>query len=102
MFRPVSLSPFPYEQVEALADQVKGILVVEMNAGQMLEDVVRAVKGRVPVGFYGRMGGIMPFPDEVLSEIQRLVREPLSLNGDPRRRWLQRFEDVLEATKAHN
>jgi 2-oxoglutarate ferredoxin oxidoreductase subunit alpha len=102
LFRPVSLSPFPYEQVGALAEKVKGILVVEMNAGQMLEDILRAVKGRVPVGFYGRMGGIMPFPDEILAEIQRLVREPPSPNGDPRRSWLQRFEHVLEMTKAHN
>jgi 2-oxoglutarate ferredoxin oxidoreductase subunit alpha len=102
LFRPVSLSPFPFTQIEELAERVKGILVVEMNAGQMLDDVMRAVKGRVPVAFYGRMGGIMPFPDEVYGEIQRLVNEPGTLNGNPRRSWLQRFEHVLEVTKGHN
>jgi 2-oxoglutarate ferredoxin oxidoreductase subunit alpha len=102
LFRPVSLSPFPIEQVEALASKVKGILVVEMNAGQMLDDVLRAVKGRVPVEFYGRMGGIMPFPDEVYSEIKRLVNEPQAPNGDPRKSWLERFERVIDLSKAHN
>ena len=76
LFRPISLSPFPYEQITALADQVESILVVEMNAGQMLDDVLRAVKGRIPVEFYGRMGGMVPFPDEILAEIQRLHHRP--------------------------
>jgi 2-oxoglutarate ferredoxin oxidoreductase subunit alpha len=51
------------------------MLVVEMNAGQMLEDVRLAVQGRVPVRFYGRMGGVVPFPDEILSELQKLSAE---------------------------
>ena len=72
LLRPVSLYPYPYARVRALADQVRGLLVVEMNGGQMVNDVRLAVEGRVPVSFYGRMGGMMPLPDEVLEEIRKL------------------------------
>jgi 2-oxoglutarate ferredoxin oxidoreductase subunit alpha len=72
LLRPVSLYPYPYERVRALADQVAAILVVEMNGGQMVEDVRLAVEGRVPVYFHGRMGGVVPLPDEVLEAIQRV------------------------------
>jgi 2-oxoglutarate ferredoxin oxidoreductase subunit alpha len=100
LLRPISLSPFPVARLDAITQQVKGLLVVEMNAGQMLEDVLRVVKNRVPVEFYGRMGGIMPFPDEIYTEIQRLVTAPPALNGNPRNRWLSRFESVItEARK---
>lgn len=102
LFRPISLSPFPYDQIEALAEKVSAILVVEMNAGQMLDDVLRAVKGRIPVEFYGRMGGIMPFPDEVESEIQRMVSGALVMDGDPRNRWLERFADVIDFDHKRN
>ena len=51
-----------------------------MNTGQMLEDVRLAVKGRVPVEFYGRLGGVVPFPDEILSEIQRMASANPSLD----------------------
>lgn len=74
LFRPVSLFPFPEQRLRELARQVRAMLVVEMNAGQMLQDVRLAVSGQVPVEFYGRMGGIVPFPDEVLEAIQRLVK----------------------------
>ncbi|HLF81275.1 MAG TPA: 3-methyl-2-oxobutanoate dehydrogenase subunit beta, partial [Anaerolineales bacterium] len=60
-------------RVSALADQVEAILVVEMNGGQMVDDVRLAVEGRVPVSFYGRMGGVVPLPDEVLEQIQLLA-----------------------------
>jgi 2-oxoglutarate/2-oxoacid ferredoxin oxidoreductase subunit alpha len=96
LLRPIGLSPFPYARIEALSEQVKAILVVEMNAGQMLDDVIRAVKGRLPVEFYGRMGGIMPFPDEIEAEIDRMIKAPPILNGNPRRRWLQRFGKVID------
>ena len=72
LLRPISLFPYPYERVERLAAEVRSILVVEMNGGQMVEDVRLAVKGRVPVSFYGRMGGMMPLPDEVLEEIRKI------------------------------
>lgn len=72
LLRPISLYPYPYDRVRKVSKQVKAILVVEMNAGQMLEDVRLAVEGRIPVEFYGRMGGVMPLPDEVLDEINKL------------------------------
>ncbi len=99
LFRPVSLSPFPYDQISALSEQVEAILVTEMNAGQMLDDVLRAVKGRIPVEFYGRMGGMVPFPDEILAEIKRLEQGQLSPDGDPRRSWIERFAPVVDAER---
>lgn len=82
LFRPISLYPFPSEQLRRLAEQVDRILVVEMNAGQMVEDVRWSVAGAVPVAFYGRMGGVVPFPDEVLAEIRKLYEEAASGIGD--------------------
>ncbi len=70
LLRPISLYPFPEQAIADVAGKVKRILVVEMNGGQMLEDVRLAVEGRVPVDFYGRMGGVVPLPDEVLEQIQ--------------------------------
>ena len=93
LFRPISLSPFPFSQLEELVKTTQGFLVTEMNTGQMLEDVRMAVKGRVPIEFYARVGGIVPYPDEILGEIYRLVREPKSPDGDPRKRWMQRLKD---------
>jgi len=93
LFRPISLSPFPFPQLEELAKTSQGFLVTEMNTGQMLEDVRMAVKGRVPIEFYARVGGIVPYPDEILGEIYRLVHEPKSPDGDPRQRWMQRLKD---------
>lgn len=102
LFRPIGLSPFPYAQIETLANKVSSILVVEMNAGQMLDDVLRSVKGRIPVEFYGRMGGIMPFPEEILSEIQRVATGPIVMNGDPRKGWLERFAQVINFEDKRN
>jgi 2-oxoglutarate ferredoxin oxidoreductase subunit alpha len=93
LFRPISVSPFPFPQLEELVKTTQGILVTEMNTGQMLEDVRMAVKGRVPIEFYARVGGIVPYPDEILGEIRRLVHEPKSPDGDPRKRWMQRLKD---------
>jgi 2-oxoglutarate ferredoxin oxidoreductase subunit alpha len=75
LLRPVTLWPFPAERIAELAEQARGILVVEMNAGQMVEDVRLAVEGRRPVRFFGRMGGVVPFPDEILSELDKLSAE---------------------------
>jgi len=91
LLRPITVSPFPAPQLSELARRVQAILGVEMNSGQMLDDVVRIVKGACPVEFYGRMGGVVPFPDEILHEIRRLTGEALSADGDPRQRWMQRF-----------
>lgn len=70
LFRPQSLWPFPEERLAELAQTVKDILVVEMNAGQMIEDVRLVVRGQVPVNFYGRMAGIVPMPEEILGAIE--------------------------------
>jgi 2-oxoglutarate/2-oxoacid ferredoxin oxidoreductase subunit alpha len=94
LLRPVALSPYPYAVIDELAKRVSAFLVVEMNAGQMLEDVQRAVAGRVPVDFYGRMGGMVPFPDELLDEIRRVAHNPRH-QDDPRVDWLKRLEKVL-------
>lgn len=75
LLRPVSLWPFPSARLAELAQQVRGMLVVEMNAGQMLEDVRLAVEGRCPVQFYGRMGGVIPLPDDILPELDKLDAE---------------------------
>lgn len=91
LLRPVAVSPFPYRAIAELVGRVQGFLVVEMNAGQMLEDVRLAVRGRVPVEFYGRLGGVVPFPDEILSEIQRLAAGKFSAQADPRRAWFERM-----------
>ena len=93
LFRPISVSPFPFQQIEELVKTTQGFLVTEMNTGQMLEDVRMAVKGRVPIEFYARVGGIVPYPDEILGEIRRLAYEPKSPDGDPRQRWMRRLKD---------
>ncbi len=67
LIRPITLWPFAYDRISELASRVKGMLVVEINAGQMIEDVRLAVEGRVPVHHYGRMGGIVPNPGEILN-----------------------------------
>ncbi len=88
LLRPITLNPFPNDVVAELSKKVQGILVVEMNSGQMLDDVRLAVSGQTPVEFYGRLGGVMPFPDEISAAIQRLIEGPLTLTGHPRDRWL--------------
>ncbi|MCI9608344.1 MAG: 3-methyl-2-oxobutanoate dehydrogenase subunit VorB [Muribaculaceae bacterium] len=66
MIRPITLWPFPSQIIDELSRRVKGMLVVELNAGQMIEDVRMAAMGRVPVTHFGRLGGIVPNPQEVL------------------------------------
>ena len=66
LIRPITLWPFPTKRLLQLADKVKGMMVVELNAGQMIEDVRLATEGRIPVYHYGRMGGIVPNPQEVM------------------------------------
>ena len=70
LLRPQSLWPFPKRRLQEVAQHVQEILVVEMNAGQMIEDVRLAVNGHVPVKFYGRMGGVVPMPDEIFEAIR--------------------------------
>ena len=71
LFRPITLWPFP---AEALCDAARGaraVLAVEMSAGQLVEDVRLAIEGAVPVFHHGRMGGMVPTPDEVVDAMRR-------------------------------
>lgn len=70
LIRPITLWPFPKQKIAEMAQKVKGMLVVELNAGQMIEDVKLAVDGKVPVYHFGRMGGMIPSPDEVLDALK--------------------------------
>ncbi len=70
LLRPITLWPFPSKAIASRAAQMKGILCVELNAGQMIEDVRLAVEGRVPVAHFGRLGGIVPDPDEVVAAMK--------------------------------
>lgn len=73
LLRPITLWPFPSKVLEELAQgDVKGFLVPELNAGQMVEDVRLAVNGRVPVHHYGRLGGMLFTPNEILDELKKL------------------------------
>ena len=82
LLRPISLFPFPEDRISQLADEARGFLVVEMSAGQMLDDVRLAVAGQVPVSFLGRMGGVVPMPDEIVAAILKLdqatARKPIA------------------------
>ena len=71
LFRPITLWPFPSDALAALAPRLRAILVVELSAGQMVEDVRLAVAGRTPVLFHGRTGGIVPTPGEVVDALRR-------------------------------
>jgi 2-oxoglutarate ferredoxin oxidoreductase subunit alpha len=93
LLRPITVSPFPVQAIDALADRVSAFLVTELNMGQMLEDIQRIVRGRVPVEFYGRTGGMVPFPDEILSEIKRIAAGPIAAGTDPRDSWLERMTE---------
>jgi 2-oxoglutarate ferredoxin oxidoreductase subunit alpha len=73
LIRPISLWPFPADAVTAAIPSAKVFLTVEMNMGQMVDDVRLAINGRRPVEFFGRTGGIIPTPVEVLAEIERLA-----------------------------
>ncbi|MDE6370556.1 MAG: 3-methyl-2-oxobutanoate dehydrogenase subunit beta, partial [Duncaniella sp.] len=66
ILRPITLWPFPEKEIQRLGRQVKGMLVVELNAGQMIEDVRLSLDAQIPVHHFGRMGGIVMDPDEVL------------------------------------
>jgi 2-oxoglutarate/2-oxoacid ferredoxin oxidoreductase subunit alpha len=71
LLRPITLFPFPKKELAALANQVKGMLSVEMSAGQMVEDVMLAAGGKVPVKHFGRYGGIVPTPDEIVAALEK-------------------------------
>ncbi|MBQ5739263.1 MAG: 3-methyl-2-oxobutanoate dehydrogenase subunit beta, partial [Oscillospiraceae bacterium] len=74
MVRPITLWPFPTNAIQRAAAQAKNLLVVEMSMGQMVDDVRLACDCKTPVHFYGRTGGIIPTPNEVLGEIKKLLK----------------------------
>ncbi|MBT7191938.1 MAG: 3-methyl-2-oxobutanoate dehydrogenase subunit VorB [Anaerolineae bacterium] len=97
LFRPITLAPFPKKEIAELSKRVRRIFVVEMNSGMMLEDVKQAVAGRAPIEFYGRMGGMTPFPDEILDEIRRVDQSDEEIaDGMERIEWLERLEERIE------
>ena len=71
--RPITLWPFPSEAISKAAEGKKGVLVVELNAGQMVEDVRLAIHDRLPVEHFGRMGGIIPSPEEVVDALEEKI-----------------------------
>ena len=71
--RPITLWPFPTEAVNKAAQGKKGVLVVELNAGQMIEDVRLAVHDTLPVEHFGRLGGIIPSPEEVVDALKNKI-----------------------------
>jgi 2-oxoglutarate ferredoxin oxidoreductase subunit alpha len=73
LLRPITLFPFPTAKIHERAGQVKGILCVEMSAGQMVEDVRLAVNGLIPVEHWGRMGGIVPTPEEAVENLKSKI-----------------------------
>ncbi|MBK7267743.1 MAG: 3-methyl-2-oxobutanoate dehydrogenase subunit VorB [Ignavibacteriales bacterium] len=74
VIRPITLFPFPTEVLNTTADRVKKFLVVEMNAGQMVEDVRLSINGKADVQFYGRMGGMIPNPEEILTKLESMMK----------------------------
>jgi 2-oxoglutarate ferredoxin oxidoreductase subunit alpha len=76
LVRPITLFPFPYQTFAQVTAKIKKILVVEMNLGQMVEDVKLGVCGKAEVFFYGRTGGMVPSYDEIVVEVEKIVKEP--------------------------
>jgi 2-oxoglutarate ferredoxin oxidoreductase subunit alpha len=73
LLRPVTLYPFPQEAIASMVNRVRGFLSVEMSAGQMIEDIKLAVyeaKSHIPVKYFGRTGGILPTPGEVVNALK--------------------------------
>ena len=71
LFRPITLWPFPTKVLNKYADNVKSMLTVELNAGQMVEDVRLSVNGKTTVNHYGRIGGVVPTPEEIVDALKK-------------------------------
>lgn len=95
LLRPITLAPFPQGRLLELIKKARRVLVVEMNSGMMLDDVMKIVQGKVPVEFYGRMGGVTPLPDEILDEIRRVSINDSPGAEDPRDKWIVRLEKKI-------
>lgn len=77
LIRPITLWPFPAEAFDKAVKTVKAFLSVEMNAGQMVEDVRLAVAGRRPVYFHGRTGGMVPTRDEIVAQAKSIIKQSM-------------------------
>lgn len=75
LLRPISLYPFPSQVFAEAATKVKNILVVEMSLGQMLQDIKLATCGKTTIHFYSRVGGMVPSFDEIVAQVQKIVKE---------------------------
>ena len=75
LLRPITLWPFPSTRLNELADKVRFMMTVELNSGQMVEDVRLAVNGKVPVAFYGRLGGMTPDPEEIVFQLESEIQK---------------------------
>jgi 2-oxoglutarate ferredoxin oxidoreductase subunit alpha len=95
LLRPITVSPFPVKELDNLVPGKKGVLVVEMNNGQMLDDVSAIVAKRVPVHFYGRMGGMVPYPDEIDAAIDEMIHSDHDVNRDARGVWLAKMRELV-------
>ncbi|MDY0234925.1 MAG: 3-methyl-2-oxobutanoate dehydrogenase subunit VorB [Gudongella sp.] len=73
LIRPISLYPFPNEPYEKINPECKGVLTVEMSAGQMIDDVKISLNGSLPTYFYGRTGGMVPEPDEIVNKVKEIL-----------------------------
>jgi 2-oxoglutarate ferredoxin oxidoreductase subunit alpha len=76
LFRPITLWPYPKKALSDAAANAKALLTVEMSTGQMIEDVKLAIECSKPVHFFGRTGGIIPTPAEVLENIEKIAKDP--------------------------
>lgn len=73
LIRPISLFPYPFDEFSKIKDDCKGVLTVEMNTGQMLDDVKIALNGRIPSYFYGRTGGMVPTPEAIANKVKEIL-----------------------------
>jgi 2-oxoglutarate/2-oxoacid ferredoxin oxidoreductase subunit alpha len=73
LLRPITLWPFPEKRLFELAGKVKHMLSVELNTGQMIQDIKLAVNGKVPVSYYGRLGGMVPTPEEIVQHLETII-----------------------------
>lgn len=75
LFRPITLWPFPTREIHHLSQQLKGIMVAEMNAGQMIRDVRLSVDTQLPIEHYGRLGGMVPDPQEIIESFNQFMQK---------------------------
>ncbi len=73
LLRPITLYPYPFDEFKKIKDSCKAVLTVEMNTGQMIDDVKIALEGRIPAKFYGRTGGMIPSPEEIVNQVKEIL-----------------------------